>query len=68
MIFFLFCSCFQAASIYFKSESEKQLEKIGLNPLDHVLSAFQRDAKIQLLRKHFGSWKREVTFKKDLVK
>ncbi len=33
MIFFLFCSYFQAASIYCKSQAEKQLEKFGLNPL-----------------------------------
>ncbi len=32
-LFFLFCSYFQAASIYCKSQAENQLEKIGLNPL-----------------------------------
>ncbi len=33
IIFFLFCSDFQAASIYCKGKAENQLEKIGLNPL-----------------------------------
>ncbi len=33
IIFFLFCSYFQAASIYGKSEARNQSEKNGLNPL-----------------------------------
>ena len=37
IIYFLFCSYFQAASIYCKSQAENLLEEFGLNPLQLVV-------------------------------
>ena len=47
MIFFLFYSYFQAASIYSKSQAVKQLEKCGLNPLpDDVMCYIVRMSRL----------------------
>ncbi len=50
IIFFLFCSCFRAASIHCKSRVENQLENFDLNPLMGSRGVYYSGKAIQMLQ------------------